>query len=316
MFGFPRGGWGGDLPRRTASGQHGSLPHTAGKRKRTGTQARREKKKFWATAPTVNRSGPARPEQNWKAKMAAGPADAVLRGTHAAHVLLAEFDIEEGSKVSFQYPTPTGTEAKCGIRTRRRPPHRAPSRSASSQRPRRADVAGRRPQPRPGLDRFLSQPDGARAHCGRCRHRPGADGAAPGASVRRGGGVWAHRDGSPHYQALPAAADVSVYACCGGERGPNEALLMDANGILPLCVRRSPLAPFECFVYRFTNQSQGACAAHRLVDEGPERCARAEWVLQGDVPMQVQCGTDLIAILDTRTGDVFRRMYVAARVCG
>ena len=29
-----------------------------------------------------------------------------------AHVLLAEFDIEEGSKVSFQYPTPTGTEAK------------------------------------------------------------------------------------------------------------------------------------------------------------------------------------------------------------
>jgi hypothetical protein len=91
---------------------------------------------------------------------------------------------------------------------------------------------------------------------------------------------------------------------------------MDANGILPLCVRRSPLAPFECFVYRFTNQSQGACAAHMLVDEGPERCARAEWVLQGDVPMQVQCGTDLIAILDTRTGDVFRRMYVAARVCG
>ena len=32
---------------------------------------------------------------------------------HVEHILLAEFDIAEGSKVSFQHPRPTGTDLKC-----------------------------------------------------------------------------------------------------------------------------------------------------------------------------------------------------------
>ena len=90
-----------------------------------------------------------------------------------AHVLLAEFDIEEGSKVSFQYPTPTGTEAK--YRPQRQPWTVVTAqgltytrtrisalwlpRPCIAQCARRADAAGRGAQPRPRLDGLRPQPD-------------------------------------------------------------------------------------------------------------------------------------------------------------
>jgi len=42
--------------------------------------------------------------------MAAAPAG--RPAANAAYILLAEFDIEKGSNVSYQYPEPTGTEVK------------------------------------------------------------------------------------------------------------------------------------------------------------------------------------------------------------
>lgn len=47
--------------------------------------------------------------------------EAALFEPHVDYVLLAEFDIDEGSTLKHQYPAPTGTDEQCVARVSKLP---------------------------------------------------------------------------------------------------------------------------------------------------------------------------------------------------